>query len=203
MIISHVHRYVYIAIPRTGSKSMNRWLMDHYDGEWVGYHHDWRVPATADGYLVFTIVRNPYEKVVSGWYHVPWSIEEPDPPRSISEFAEAMKESIPLKDGTVTIADHNVPEVGMNQAHYVQRAGVQLILHFEHLPACLKRLPFVDAANMAPFPHKEERGTRPPGTFFDLFGTENEPLVWAYADDDFEAFGYRRYDSGGPVGNDA
>lgn len=34
MIISHTYKYFYIGIPRTGSKSMNRWLMGFlYDCE--------------------------------------------------------------------------------------------------------------------------------------------------------------------------
>ena len=59
MIISRVLRYVDIGIPRTGSKSMNRWLMAPCRGEWFGEHHAWRVPDFATRSLIFTIVRNP------------------------------------------------------------------------------------------------------------------------------------------------
>ncbi|MFN2237530.1 MAG: sulfotransferase family 2 domain-containing protein [Anaerolineales bacterium] len=125
MIISHTREYVYIGIPRTGSKSMNRWLMDHFEGEWFGYHHQWRVPEEARNYLIFTIVRNPYEREVSGWFHIPWSAEHETPPKPTSLFAKEKRKAIPLKDGTVRIEQHNVPEVGMNQKNYVEKAGVQ------------------------------------------------------------------------------
>lgn len=194
MIISHTHRYVYIGIPRTGSKSMNRWLMDHFDGTWVDFHHSWRVPTEAQDYLIFTIVRNPYQKAKSGWFHIPWSAENPDPIQPTEQFAAEMAQTIPLKDGGVTIPSHNVPEVGMNQAHYVKKAGVKLVLYFERLPACLRVLSFVDPDNLPSFPHKEERGPRIAGTFFDHFHSpEDEATVWAYADDDFAKFGYERY----------
>lgn len=199
MIISHKFKYVYIGIPRTGSKSMNRWLMDHFAGEWVGYHHQWQVPADAQDYLIFTLVRNPYERQVSAWYHLPWSAPEAAAPKPTDQFAEVMQEVVPYKDGTRKIEGHNVPEAGMNQKAYVDKAGVALVLHFEHLPNCLKQLPFVDHNNVPPFPHIEERGQRPQQNFFDLFTMEDEKLVWAYAAEDFAAFGYRRFAVGLPV----
>ena len=125
MIISHTREYVYIGIPRTGSKSMNRWLMDHFEGEWFGYHHQWRVPEEARNYLIFTIVRNLYEREVSGWFHIPWSAEHETPPKPTSLVAKEKRKAIPLKDGTARIEQHNVPEVGMNQKNYVEKAGVQ------------------------------------------------------------------------------
>jgi len=46
--------------------------------------------------------------------------------------------------------------------------------------------------------HHPERGSRPPGNFFDLFPSDEEQVVWASAFEDFEAFGYRRFDCGLP-----
>jgi hypothetical protein len=37
MIVSRTLRYVYIGIPRTGSKSMNRWLMDNFAGNFFDH----------------------------------------------------------------------------------------------------------------------------------------------------------------------
>lgn len=194
MIISHTLKYVYIGIPRTGSKSMNRWLMDHFQGEWFATHHEWRVPDVARDYLIFTLVRNPYEREMSAYHFVPWSATEAKPPLPLDEWRTAMRETIPLRDGTSVIREHEVPEVRMNQVHYVKKAGVSLVLHFEQLPACLKKLPFADADNLPPFPHMPERGARPPGNFFDHFTAEDEQLVWEYAAEDFTAFGYRRFE---------
>ena len=194
MIISHGLKYVYIGIPRTGSKSMNRWLMDHFQGEWFATHHEWRVPDVARDYLIFTLVRNPYEREMSAYHFVPWSATEERPPLPLEKWRAGMRETIPLRDGTSVIPEHEVPEVRMNQAHYVKKAGASLVLHFEQLPACLKKLPFVDADNLPPFPHMPERGVRPPGNFFDYFTAEDEQLVWEYAAEDFTAFGYRRFE---------
>lgn len=73
------------------------------------------------------------------------------------------------------------------------------MLYFERLPACLTELPFVDPDDLPHFPHHPERGIRPSGDFFDFFGaTDEEDVVWVYAAEDFEAFGYRRFDCGLP-----
>ncbi len=187
MIVSRTHKYVYIGIPRTASKSMNRWLMDHFDGEWYGDHHQWLVPEEFREYLIFTIVRNPYERAISGWFFEPAHKDGTEPPRPAT-FAEGMKRLLPLRHG---------PGTEMNQKAYVDRAGISLVLYFEHLTDALQELPFVQ--KRIPFPHNNKGGFRPPtGNFFDHFSMTDETLVWEYASEDFTAFGYRRFDCGGP-----
>ncbi len=197
MIVSRALNYVYIAIPRTGSKSMCKWLVENYQGEWLGYHHQWQVPDEFRGFLIFTLVRNPYDREVSAWFFEPVIKSGKEPPRPQS-LAEVMRETIPLKDGTVKLEGTSVPEVRMNQKNFVDKAGVSLVLHFEQLPTCLRELPFVH--ELPPFPHENAGGYRPPGTtFFDLFTSEEEDLVWQYASEDFAAFGYERFNCGPPV----
>lgn len=220
MIISETHKYVYIGIPRTGSKSMNHWLMEHFDGKWHGGHHDTDVPEEAAKYLVFTIVRNPYERAASGYFGVTWDEEAPKehelgpcrteqerlrksravletrekkPPKELPQpSTTSLEERLRTAQLRSTVEGHDA-----NQKRLVERAGVSLALHFERLPDCLVALPFVDPDNVPPFPHHPERGTRPMGNFFDAFGgTDEEQVLWAYAAEDFEAFGYRRFNCG-------
>ena len=89
-------------------------------------------------------------------------------------------------------------ENSMNQWSFVKKAGVSLALFFERLPDGLRHLPFVNETRIPPFPHSLERGIRPPGDFFDLNVEDDEQALWAYASDDFKAFGYERFDSGFP-----
>ena len=222
MIISDTHKYVYIGIPRTGSKSMNHWLVENFDGRWYGGHHDYTVPEEAAGYLVFTIVRNPYELAASGHFTVTWDdqgVTEQEletcrseqerlrKSRAIYKTREKQRQNempqqsaIPLDERIRASALRNESEGhGINQKRFIDRGRVNLVLYFERLPECLLALPFVDANNVPPFPHHPERGIRPPGNFFDLFhGTDEEQVVWAYAAEDFEALGYRRFDCGLP-----
>lgn len=199
MIISHTLKYVYIGIPRTSSTSMNRWLVDHFEGEWLGGHHDWQVPDHARDYLIFTTVRNPYERRISFHFNIPWDDEKDfslrenvaPPQLSIEPLEDRIQEAILRRSGLRR--DGQTIDHG-NQTHFVDKAGVSLALYFERRPACLWELPFVDKATMPPFPHSPQRGIRPLGNYFDFFNAEDEEVEWAYASEDFEAFGYRRYE---------
>ena len=174
-MVSKTLKYVYVAYFRTSSKSMYKWLKDNYQGEWYGKHHQFDVPNEFRDYLVFTVVRNPYEREVSSRFFVS---KMPDaPPRDLNKV--------------------KLGEFGW-QKRRLKEAGVSLVLHFERLPECLGELPFVDENNIPPFPHVEEAGYRPFGNFFDHFTMEDEKVVWEYAREDFEAFGYRRFDCGLP-----
>lgn len=199
MIISRALKYVYIGIPRTGSKSMNRWLMKHCDGEWVGEHHDWRVPEYARDYLIFTIVRNPYDRAVSGYFGIPWGE---------LDMREDLREQLPIPDKSAnpltTIIQqaqaHRIAtgEGDLSQKDFVTKADVSLALYFERLPQALQELPFANPVAIAEYPHVLERGIRPPGTFFDFFSADDEAAYWQTAHEEFEAFGYKRFSSSLP-----
>ena len=208
MVISHTLKYVYIGVPRTGSKSTSRWLTNNYGGEYIGFHHQWRVPEEARDYLIFTIVRNPYERVTSGTFAKAWSGLKPQeklrefvgpPAKATESLEERIQEETLRKDASFTYeGTANVPESCMNQWFYTQRAGVSLVLFFERIPECLRDLPFVTGDDLPEFPHVLERGIRPPGDFFDHFDDDEEKVTWAYASEDFEAFGYRRLNASLP-----
>jgi hypothetical protein len=84
------------------------------------------------------------------------------------------------------------------QKEFVKWSGISQILYFEHLPACLRELSFVDPASVPPFPHLNAGGYRPPGTFFVTMAKGDEEVVWNSSKEDFSFFGYERYDCGAP-----
>ncbi len=208
MIISHEHRYVYIGIPRNASKSVSEWLAEHYKGEWHGFHHQWQVPEEARDYLIFTVVRNPYERSASGSFALLWGGETPDPAKRVASkkpepssqpLEERLREAKLIGNATKTYEGNSVPENAMNQSHWINKAGISLVLYFERLPQCLGDLPFVDSSNMPPLGCALEKGIRPAGSFFDHFSDEDEQCTWAYGAEDFDTLGYRRYESTLPV----
>ena len=195
MIISHKHKFVYVAIPRTGSKSMILWLKNRFKASAYGFHHTWKVPPRCRDYLIFTIVRNPYERSMSSWYHVPYGRPNKKP-ANISTYCQVMKEHAKLSDGTVKRKGMQVPEGNMNQAAWINRANVNLVLYHERLPDCLADLPFASLSDIEKFPRKKELGKKPEGCFFDIFSEEDqEQALWDYAEDDFPLLGYHRHDS--------
>ena len=192
MIISPSHRFVYIGIPRTASKSMNEWLMRYYGGVWYGGHHDYDgIPEDALSFLVFTTVRNPYDRAVSGFFGRVWD----DRPRQVDlrvavEPPTAKDIDQLIERGRRTDAQH------VSYREFIDGAGVSLLLYFERLPECLLELPFVDPATIASFPHVLERGIRPPGNFTDFFDDRYEEFIWESFRDDFEIAGYERRNAG-------
>lgn len=71
MVISHVHNYLFIELPRTGSTAISRELIENYDGEQILRKHSTyrdfkkRYPDLVGHYFVFSCIRNPLDRVVS------------------------------------------------------------------------------------------------------------------------------------------
>lgn len=91
MIVSHLHRYIFVPMPKTGTHSVRQALREHLgpdDIEQVGLFVNKRFPfddiarikhghlsvrqvrpylgeEVADGYFKFTFVRNPFDRFVS------------------------------------------------------------------------------------------------------------------------------------------
>lgn len=81
MYVSHSLRCVYMAVPRTGSRSVARWLQDDHAARASrkkavhGNHHGVDAPVLAEcrkmGYRIICPVRNPWDVIVSWWHHNP------------------------------------------------------------------------------------------------------------------------------------
>jgi hypothetical protein len=63
-----------------------------------------------------------------------------------------------------------------------------------------REIPFV-RDNRPDLSRVPEKGIRPAGTFFDHFADEDEKVTWAYASEDFQTLGYKRYDASLPEGS--
>ena len=76
MIISHKHRYVFVQLPRTGTTSIGRELVEKYDGQrmrnferHVTYDRFFRHATEEEKqYFVFSCIRNPLDKTASLYF---------------------------------------------------------------------------------------------------------------------------------------
>ncbi len=79
MVISHEHKFVYLAPEKTGSTSIALLLEDQFGGEVMGYsaypRHDCFVPEEFSNYFTFISVRNPYDRFFSSVAF--WRPEDP------------------------------------------------------------------------------------------------------------------------------
>jgi hypothetical protein len=76
MIISHVHHYLFVELPRTGSTAISRELVQNYDGIRILWKHATYLdflkvakPAEKD-YFVFSGIRNPLDDAVSRYFKI-------------------------------------------------------------------------------------------------------------------------------------
>ena len=69
MLINHSQRFVYLAIPRTGSTSILRCLYKCFPDSIKAGHHRMDVPVDCYEYYIFTTVRNPYKRLLSHYRH--------------------------------------------------------------------------------------------------------------------------------------
>ena len=70
MFYSEKHKFVYLAIPKTGSTSIRRILRDRFDAVCLRDGHDNVIPPEFKNYFTFTCVRNPFHRIVSSYFHV-------------------------------------------------------------------------------------------------------------------------------------
>lgn len=74
MVISHIHRYLFIETPLTASWAIRNELCEYYGGEPILHKHaaypEFRKVATREekSYFVFATVRNPLDKLVSRYF---------------------------------------------------------------------------------------------------------------------------------------
>jgi hypothetical protein len=187
MIVSERYKYIYVAILKTGSSSMRGWLSLHFVGKGVPgvRYHSWDIPREYREYFKFTVVRNPYDRMMSSYFFGKerWERGLPPPP--------------PLKLGMTpvehiqTIMNIDWTSAWMSQAQYVDEIKANAVLKLEEIPDALKILPFINMT-VPPFPHRRRTPEKPKGSPVEILGEEWATLVGEYEAATFERYGYER-----------
>ena len=190
MMILKEHRHVFIAVPRTASRSTYTWLARYYGGATVGSYHQWRVPDHYKDFTIFIGVRNPYERCFSFYW---WTCKEPPkggkPLRA--DFATYMEHLIETKYGKGK-ENNKVPEIHGSMKNYYDNSGASVFIRLEHFQKdVMKKLPFVKGTPPA-MPRKHGCRNKPQRRFTEVIRAREEQLVWDYCKEDFDFFGYKR-----------
>lgn len=155
MIVSHEHRFVYVSIPWTASSSTRAWLRDHFGGEDQGeLHMEEGIPRSLKDYFVFTTMRSPLERCISGWRRHLHRVKD-GWPADFPSFCERVGE---LEEKFPRFWSLGQPQMNFIRPiePYLDRA-----LDFEKIPKCLLDLPFGPSPEQVrDFPHLAQNTER-------------------------------------------
>ncbi len=173
--------FVYLAIPRTASQTLTHHFLPKYGGVMLAAaeYHRMDVPLKHADKFTFTVVRNPYDRMLSLW-------------RFMKKFSDATRRKVSMWSG-MTPAEfaswcreyRDAAPQWKSQSEFLSRARVDRALKFEDLEVGLRSLPFVDEFEM-PLVHGATK--RPP--IEDDLTPEFVAAVNGHSGPDFERFGY-------------
>lgn len=122
MIISNKHKVVFVAIPKTGTRSVYNSLRNVFAGELYKEHHK-VIPKEYRDFFKFTIVRNPYDRIVSVWWATTHRGQadgpiEPVPP--LKRWAKGGK-MIAILGNDISFENfcRHLPELGQSGTHCI------------------------------------------------------------------------------------
>lgn len=173
MLVSDANKILYCAIPRTGSKSMYRWLMPNYGCVAIGERHDAHYFQRWKDYTRIIVVRNPFDRARSMWQREAKALKDP---------FEAF-----IKRVYINMMEGDVPS--LSQAEYVRRFKPTHILRLERLNECVECLPFFNKSLGYP----EHCIHRKAGPEYPLTAGDRQLVREIYAED-FQTLGYDPWD---------
>ena len=179
MLISHDHRFVYLAPIRTGSTSISAILCDVfgatiYTDQFFGVdpypRHDIGLPKQYEDYFVFASVRNPYDRAISAYNWINRSMVTP------VQVSETLIDPPLMRTLFDTIFDNPIQENCVP-------VRLDAYLKLETLEEDFQKLPFVN--QLQRFPHENAAPK-----IIDTLDDTSIDYVQKHYQKDFEYFGY-------------
>jgi len=192
VLTSDKFKFIYYDIPKTASSSVIAFTRKADPNCVLNGRHNFAPNCKHyDEYFKWTIVRNPYDRIVSAWRSTQFpgldkrkdKPPKPGAPPPVLDFNEWVKNH-----------EHGTKRHQYNLIHDATGGNISeiLALRFENLKDELLRLPFIGAlGNPDEFPHRN-RSTRA-ADWTEYLDEETERIIWDVYRNDFEAFGYGRH----------
>lgn len=190
MIGSHELEYVFPCIPKAGTLSVRKWLIKYHAGRIIRGYHAADVRDEWKDHLIFTVVRNPRERLWS-WYQ--WELYQVrvNRPRRmknlephLGSFEHFLKLLISLRGREAPQPES--PQLTLTMYDYFVRAGCSRYLKLERLVPDLRALPFATEETVMQIEHTRiTPGKRPL-----RISRAAEGLIRSYCPEDFDFFDY-------------
>jgi len=173
MYVSTDPRFVFVEIPRTGSRSLSRlWPRLSRRGTQFN-HHRTQLPEYVDrSYLIFAVVRNPFVRELSHYLH---RRRHPKNNYHLVALKNSFKEYL-----------KRMIDVEPCQASMLDGKPGLLVLRYENgLEQEIRKLPFVPEGITIPHIHKNK-----PYCCQDYYDEQTANIVLEHAGEDFTRYGY-------------
>ena len=171
---------IFIHIPKSGGTSIGTWL----GGLTLGGH-----PRIEDflpyktNQVTFTVVRNPWDRVVSAYHYLFYTKKE-------TIFQSYIDKGIPSFEKFIknlgTVTTEKVWFNGLNSQCDWIRSGVDIILRFENLEEDFKQIQKI-TNDFRPLPHLNKSEHR---QYREYFTDETREIVEQAFKEDIDRFGY-------------
>ena len=142
MMVCAKQKIVFVAIPKTATRSIYRFLANEYDGKIQGDHKT-IIPSDYKDFFKFAVVREPYDRLCSAYWHSCWR-----PDRDRYQFEKRMKErGLPntFESFLEIIQDPNTRgRHATTQTSYLANNTFDMLLRFETLSEDFNKLPFLE-----------------------------------------------------------
>lgn len=192
MILSYEHKAVFLAVPRTASRSITAWLTERGPTKVFGPYHGRDVPSDCAHWFTFAVVRHPYTRAVSFWLHTQssansWVLGNNDGGvvdnlftrsggiQSFENFASWLAKKRP-----------DDPLEWGNQSTFIHGIRLNRLLHFETLQKDFRKLPFTTRRTMLPKIGAQLSNN----DWTQHYNERSLQAVRGWAEKDFENFGY-------------
>ncbi len=190
MVYSDKFRVVYIAPPKTGTRSIVNILKDYNFDKESNIEHLEKVPDKLKKYYTFITIRNPYDRAVSLW----WFHFKREQRKPIFDYFNFIKET----DGTLEkflqwlINNKGQKEKGyrftLTQADYLKNNRIDKVVYMEELEKDFNSLPFIKTSVTLPTINRAIDLKVNPKTksSFDYIEQKELDLINEYYKEDFE-----------------
>ena len=200
MIVSDIHRYVFIQQPHTACTAIQAELREHYGGRKVAAKHaTWadftRIATPAQRrYFVFSGVRNPLDEAVSMYFkfktdwHQKYSRRAQD--QTLSPVQQAAYELVVAEDADFAHYLRRVYRRGWDNDTLIYHKRMDQVIRFEHLQEDFSRtLERLGLEQVRPLPMVNKTSER--GSYLDYYPEDLRPFAaevfgpfmrkWGYA----------------------
>ena len=192
MFISNEHRFIFVSTPKNATHSVYDALERYNLGCRVGNYHNRDIPQSCLDYSIFTVVRNPYSRAVSTWWHLTRRRKYKNTwlPKiggeGFGRFMTYITTNEPSGRGDV---------VAIPQFQWLADIPLTHFVHLENLGSELRALPFLP--DDISVDHKFTAAEEEPGVvrfkapeWRDRMTPANVELIRQWAGSDFELYGY-------------